>query len=190
VYASPDNRTAIVLTASQAVLVDLDTGQTLHEVDTGFQPFLGAFSTDGRRFGVGGFDGEVRVLDVLTGTWVAPPRAAHSGEVSVSAAGASTFVSGGADGAIILWDARTGAQGERLPGTTTGVGRTGRMLPDGHTVRITSSDWVVATWDTRPDQWIDFACAVAGRNLTGTEWTETFGTRPYHATCPAYPASS
>ena len=185
VYASPDNHTAIVLTADRFVHVDLDTGQVVHEGEAGVDLLSGAFSPDGRRFAVGGFQGEVRVLDVTTGQWVAPPRVAHSGEVFVNSAGDSRFVSGGPDGSIILWDADTGAQGERLPGPPTGVGRVGRILPDGHTMWITSSsDWAIETWDTLPDHWIDVACDIAGRNLTKAEWTETFPDRPYHQTCP------
>jgi WD40 repeat protein len=188
VFASPDNRTAIVLTSDRFALVDLDTGRTLHQGETDLVPFLGAFSSDGRHFGIGGFDGEVRVLDVVKGRWLAPPHTVHNGKVNVTAAGASTFVSGGADGAIILWDAATGAQGERLPGPSAGVGRQGRMLADGHTVRIVSSDWTVESWDTRPATWIDAACAIAGRNLTREEWTEAFGDRPYEPSCPTGPA--
>jgi WD40 repeat protein/DNA-binding SARP family transcriptional activator len=184
-YASPDNHTAIVLTSDRFVHVDLDTGEVIHQGEADFDLLSGAFSPDGRRFAVGGSDGAVRVLDVATGQWVAPPTAAHAGSAFVSSAGDSRFVSGGADGAIILWDADTGAPGDKLPGPSTGVGRVGRMLPDGHTVRIASPpDWTVETWDTRLDHWIDVACSIAGRNLTEGEWNDAFPGRPYHQTCP------
>jgi hypothetical protein len=62
------------------------------------------------------------------------------------------------------------------------------MLADGYTVRIVSSDWTVESWDTRPDNWIDAACAIAGRNLTREEWTEAFRDRPYEPSCPTGPA--
>ena len=86
------------------------------------------------------------------------------------------FVTAAADGSIILWDADTGAQGEKLPGPPTGVGRWAACSsPTGTRCWITSSsDWAIYTWDTRPEHWIDVACAIAGRNLTETEWTETF----------------
>jgi hypothetical protein len=38
--------------------------------------------------------------------------------------------------------------------------------------------------DTTLEHWIDVACAIAGRNLTATEWTNAFGNRPYHESCP------
>jgi WD40 repeat protein len=184
VYASPDNHTAIVLTADRFVHVDLDTGRVVHQGEADIELLSGAFSPDGRRFAVGGFDGAVRVLDVATGRWVSPPTAAHSSSVFVSSAGDSSFVSGSDDGAIILWDAGTGAPGDKLPEPTNGAGRYGHILPDGHTPWITSSDWAVETWDTRPEHWIDVACDIAGRNLTEAEWTESFPGRPYRPTCP------
>jgi hypothetical protein len=58
-------------------------------------------------------------------------------------------------------------------------------LPDGHTVLISSFDGTVATWNTDPKSWAAFACSTAGRNLTPDEWTNAFGTRPYHQTCPS-----
>ena len=59
-----------------------------------------------------------------------------------------------------------------------------KFLPDGHTLLISTTEGFVSTWDTRPESWVDFACAVAGRNLTKDEWGQAFGTRPYHETCP------
>ncbi|MEP6665265.1 MAG: hypothetical protein ABJA81_02350 [Nocardioidaceae bacterium] len=60
-----------------------------------------------------------------------------------------------------------------------------QFLPDGTRVIIMSYDGDVYTWDTRPEHWVEFACGVAGRNLTTTEWADAFGDRPYKQTCPA-----
>ncbi len=38
--------------------------------------------------------------------------------------------------------------------------------------------------DTRPEHWIEVACAIAGRNLTEDEWSDAFDDRPYRETCP------
>ncbi len=38
--------------------------------------------------------------------------------------------------------------------------------------------------DTRPERWVEVACAIAGRNLTEVEWSDAFGDRPYRETCP------
>ncbi len=53
VYASPDNRTAVVFTTDRFSLVDLDNGRVLHDGDAP-SVFTGEFSPDGRRFAVGG----------------------------------------------------------------------------------------------------------------------------------------
>jgi hypothetical protein len=42
-------------------------------------------------------------------------------------------------------------------------------------------------WDTRGDAWEAEACAVAGRNLTRSEWAELLPRRPYRSTCPGLP---
>jgi hypothetical protein len=43
----------------------------------------------------------------------------------------------------------------------------------------------VLEWDTRVEDAVDFACAVAGRDFTQAEWTEQFGDRPYQQACPS-----
>ncbi len=58
------------------------------------------------------------------------------------------------------------------------------FLPDGHTVLISSVDGAISTWDTSAERAIEFACQVAGRNLTKDEWRDAFGSRPYRETCP------
>jgi hypothetical protein len=39
-------------------------------------------------------------------------------------------------------------------------------------------------WDTRPERALEFACAIAGRNLSPAEWRDNFPDRPYEETCP------
>ena len=58
------------------------------------------------------------------------------------------------------------------------------FLPDAHTVIVATRDGAVYTWDTRVEYWIEFACRVAGRNLTDAEWHDVFGDRRYRKTCP------
>ena len=187
VYASPDNHTAIVLTTGGFSLVDLDNGRVVRDGEAD-DPFAGDFSPDGHRFAVGSGSGGVRMLDVDTGEWAGPPRAGHNGLIySVDyAEDGATFVTGSDDRAVILWDARTGAALNRmLPGRLADGGMHPENLADGHTVLISSSGGPVYTIDTRTEHWVDVACAIAGRNLTEIEWTDTFDTRPYRETCPA-----
>ncbi len=59
-----------------------------------------------------------------------------------------------------------------------------QFLPDRHSVLIAQFDGDLYRWDTRVDHAIDFACAMAGRDLTRTEWADSLGDRRYRATCP------
>ena len=124
------------------------------------------------------------MLDVDAGTWISPPRTAHDGRVGqlAYASDGVTLVSGSDDGAMGLWDGRTGALLSAVPsGRAEGVFP--EFLPDGHTVLIATSGGSVSTWDSSPAGWIEFACSVAGRNLTELEWREAFGAPPYRTTC-------
>jgi WD40 repeat protein len=187
VYASPDNRTAVVLTTDHFSVVDLDIGRVNHEGEA-FGAFGGEFSPDGHRFALGGL-GDVRILDVETGEWVGPARRAHTGTVSAVnyAPDGATFVTGADDAAIVLWDARTGAPlNKLLPGRPNEGSMNPSFSADGRTVMITSSAGTAYyTMDTRPEHWIELACAIAGRNLTQEEWNDAFDNRPYRETCPS-----
>jgi WD40 repeat protein/DNA-binding SARP family transcriptional activator len=189
VLASPDNHTAAVVFADRVALVDLDNGEVIHEADAGaVVPWTGDFSPDGRRFAVGGSFGDVRVLDVETGEWEGPPTRGHTGDIHVVhyAPDGTTFVTGGADSAVVLWDASTTTRLFTLPGPPEEGGRGPTFLPDGHTVLIPSlNSGIVYTWDTRLEHWIEAACAIAGRNFTEAEWNDIFDNRPYRETCPS-----
>jgi WD40 repeat protein len=59
--------------------------------------------------------------------------------------------------------------------------------PDGHllaTWSTNSSDASVITlWDTDPSSWQRELCAMAGRDLTETEWHSYLPDRPYQPSC-------
>jgi WD40 repeat protein/DNA-binding SARP family transcriptional activator len=193
VAASPDNRTAIALTAAPGfALVDLLDGRVTRDGAFGRAgepvPQHAEFSPDGQRVAISTGEG-VGILDVETGDWVRTPVDGHDGPVpSLAYAPDSTILASGSDdGRVGLWDGRTGALlGTMLPGRpNTPV--TVEFRPDGHTLLISSVDGAVYTWDTRPQHWVDHACAVAGRNLAQDEWRDAFGDRPYRRTCPQYP---
>jgi WD40 repeat protein len=100
-------------------------------------------------------------------------------------------VTGGRSGAASVWDGRTGQLLASIAADTSEFVRP-TILDDGHTAMLTALDGTVHTWDTRPEGWIEAACAIAGRNLTEDEWRDAFGDRPYRLTCPeqAAPASA
>jgi hypothetical protein len=69
----------------------------------------------------------------------------------------------------------------RVPGSCCHLTEVPR---DGHRIIVATQDGAVYTWDTSVDQWIDYACQVAGRNLSEDEWHTTFRDRTYRRTCP------
>ena len=96
------------------------------------------------------------------------------------------LVSGAADGGVSLWDATTldllgtvypPHQGEPVPAGAQFIG-------DSHDVAIASYDGRVYRWETDLDRAIDFACQMAGRNLTDEEWEEFLPAQPYQSVCP------
>jgi WD40 repeat protein/DNA-binding SARP family transcriptional activator/energy-coupling factor transporter ATP-binding protein EcfA2 len=187
-FASPDNRSALVLTHDESfAIVDLEDGLVLRRGALGFDVTYADFSPDGERFAAVGPLGQAGVVDVETGDWVRPPVDGHAGwgqSVAYAPDGA-TFASGGSDGRISLWDGRTGARLATVLAGRPDILVMAEFLPDGHTLLISAFDGSVYTWDTRPEHSTDFACAVAGRNLTEDEWRDAFGDRPYRETCPA-----
>jgi hypothetical protein len=57
------------------------------------------------------------------------------------------------------------------------------FTPDGHNVVVVSATGAGWVWDVDPSDWLERACAVAGRSLTPQEWQEFLPDRSYHATC-------
>ena len=59
-----------------------------------------------------------------------------------------------------------------------------QFIGDSHDVAIASYDGKVYRWETDLDRAIDFACQMAGRNLTDEEWEEFLPAQPYQSVCP------
>jgi WD40 repeat protein len=186
-YVAPDGGRAVAMSGDEFVVVDLTSGGIVHRGPTGFVAGASEFSPDGRRFAVGGsLSGEVRLLDVDTGEWVGPPRIAHSGiawSTAYSPDG-TTFVTTGRDGRVALWDGQTGEPLGAVLAAPPGFVTDARHLPDGDSLLIASLDGTISSWDIRPERMIEYACQIAGRNLTEDEWRDALGTRSYHETCP------
>jgi WD40 repeat protein len=185
VVASPDGRSALVLHEGEWIAaVDLAGGSVLYTRNLGFGAKHADISPDGRLVAVVCESGEVGVLDIESGRWLRAPVLSGDNVAEVAyAPDGATFVGTGLGGTVSLWDGRTNtllATARRSQTTWAAV----EFLPDGHTVVIAAPDGGVHTWDTRPGTWVEFACTVAGRNLTTGEWRDAFGDRPYRDTCP------
>ncbi|WP_404383970.1 hypothetical protein LL946_01265 [Knoellia locipacati] len=191
ISAGADRALAILGTRDgiASTLVDLRTGRTsgtrLLSVDVGHAEV----SPDGRLLALGGFRGEVGILDLATGAWVKEPVAGeHQGfilRVDFSSDGA-LLVSSGQDGRVRLWDGRTGAKRESIRVGRVDVPSSAIFEQDGRTLFLAAGDGSVQRWDTSVSSWVGHACRTAGRNLTPEEWDVLFGTTAtYHAGCSA-----
>jgi WD40 repeat protein len=195
--ASPNNRSALVLTGGQYIfdwyavpstgwaLVDTEDGKVVRR---GKLPVVDgqvvAYSPDGRHVAIGSGQGQVLVLDTATGSFVRPPIAVHQGWTNGLAYSpdGSLLVSSGYDGSVSLFDGRSA----ELLGAVNIPNHqlvTADFLADGHTVVIGSYDDGIYRWDTRLEHATETACRMAGRDLSEAEWRENFGDRPYQKTC-------
>ena len=184
-YASPDNNAAIALGLDRFWLIDLENGAMIGEDDA-----VDPLSARSRRT-AGGSPLPARPVTCASSTsrrasgpdrreWVMTDQSC-----GWTMPDGTTFATGALDNEIVIWDARTGAPLDHAhPGRPADGEMYPTFLADGHTVLIASSGGAVYTMDTRPDQWIEFACEIAGRNLTEDEWHDAFDDRPYRETCP------
>ncbi|TCO21347.1 WD40 repeat protein [Kribbella steppae] len=194
--ASPDKETAVVFDDSPDGaeehwrVIRTATGDVLSEGDLNLRINHAAYSPDSRRFAAIGSKGEVVIIDVPSGDLHSAPATGHSGAgrfVRFSEDG-SRLVSGAEDGTLSLWDARNL---ELLGTVATSAGTKKAAISPSFSegrdvVTVAAFDGRTYRWDTRIGSTLDFACTMAGRNLTDEEWRQAFGERLYQKTCPDF----
>lgn len=173
------------LTSIHWRVIDVGTGDVLSEGDVNLGVISFAASPDGSTVAVAGTPGEVVTIDVATGD---QQRSDSLGADVISldySDDGELLVAGADDGGVSLWDAST----LELLGTISPP-RRGDAIPAGaqfigdtHDVAIASYDGVVYRWRTDLEHAIDFACQVAGRDLTEGEWAEFLPAQPYQSVC-------
>ena len=177
---------AVAVTAGGFVVVDVELGVVLHE--DGANAASAALSPQGDRLAVLGSGGDVGLFDVGDRTWTASMTSGHRGTAfprSYAPDGA-LYATGGLDNRVLLWDGASGALFGSLP-AEFGLIPMPSFRPDNRTIVLASVDRpraAVYEWDTDLGSWIEYACRVAGRNLTPEEWSDVLGERPYAETCP------
>ena len=173
---------------SAFVTVDVRTGRVLGTTRLSFEMTHADVSPDGRLLAIGGFEGEVGIMDLRVGRWVKDPVSEHRALVlrlDFSPDG-RRLVSSGDDGLVRLWDGRSGAPLESLTLSRFGLASSAVFLPDGHTLLMAAANGTIQRWDTKLDAWVERACRRAGRNLTPSEWRSIFGPDvPARDTCRA-----
>jgi WD40 repeat protein/DNA-binding SARP family transcriptional activator len=183
---SPDGRTIAV---TSPIGVDILDAATLRPRNTGSkieEPVSSArFSPDGRVLALGTAGGETQLWS--TRTWKPVSRAfgGHTDEVlevAISPDG-QTLASGSWDGTVRLFDIATqqplGAPLRAVPNRVVEP----EFTPDGAFLFAVTSVGKAYRWDVRPSAWAHRACAVAGRSLTRTEWSDVLPGRKYDPAC-------
>ena len=189
--ASPGKETAVLFddspdgAAQHWRVARTATGDVLAEGDVDLRINHAAYSPDGQRIAATGSKGEVVIIDVPSGGLHLAPTTGHSaaGRFVRFSGDGSRLVSGAEDGTLSLWDAGT----LELLGTVTtsnGVAVSPSFTDGPDVVTIAAYDGTTYRWDTRIGSTLDFACRMAGRNLTDEEWKQAFGDRPFEKTCP------
>lgn len=169
-------------------LLDIGGGEVLSEGKVDMFVETSVFSPNGSTVAVAGDTGQIVTIDASTGD--EQRRSTNLGAEALwlnYSADGELLVSGAGDGGVSLWDASTldllgtvspPHQGEPVPAGAQFIG-------DSHDVAIASYDGKVYRWETDLDRALDFACQMAGRDLTQEEWEQYLPAQPYQSVCPS-----
>ncbi|MFE0927047.1 toll/interleukin-1 receptor domain-containing protein [Streptomyces mutabilis] len=157
---------------------ELPSGRRLHTLDTGASSVQALTVSEENHALYAVVDGDIlERWDLEKGTleW----RSYGAGEYGVAADAAGRWAATLAgDGAVWLWDARTGARlGSTTlpaPSTVAGTSEAGRhsslaFSADGGTLWSATEGGELMSWDTSPDAWAERLCDRVGRPLTSSE---------------------
>jgi WD40 repeat protein len=186
VSLSPDGRTLAATTELGIEIIDVATRRrrtSLPGSET--VKILARFTPDGRFIVGGSTDGWARLWS--TETWQPATRvlAGHTGDVfwQSTSPDARTLATGSTDGTIRLFDLATQRPlGAPLPGLANRFVAP-QFTPDGAYLLAISDDGRAYRWDVRPSSWARHACAVAGRQLSRSEWADALPGRDYNPAC-------
>ena len=164
-------------------LVDVATSRVRSLDVPGDVSALG-FSPDGSVVAAGDFDGRVFRIDVSATALIGEAAVSHDGPVlGIAYSGdGRQYTSDSTDGTVGLWDADGQLLGAVQPGPPNDLARS-KWSTDGRTLLVTYSNMSVFAFDIRPESWVDYACATAGRRLTEQEWSEVMPDRSYDPAC-------
>jgi WD40 repeat protein/class 3 adenylate cyclase/energy-coupling factor transporter ATP-binding protein EcfA2 len=187
---SRDGRELVALgccwTGSGSALVawDVRTGRQMFRLGDGLNASAFDIAPGSQILGVGTGGGQILLLDTRSGRRTAPPIQVATGEisqVSFSPDGRS-FAVASADHTASAWDLESGTRLGDTFGPYTGTFPDVLFEPNGRLLIELLSNAI--EWPMNLNTWMQFACRVAGRNLTQTEWHSVLPNRAYRPTCP------
>jgi WD40 repeat protein len=200
VSLSPDGRTLAITAGLGIEIVDVATLRRRTSLTGSETVLLTSFTPDGRFIVGGSSEGWARLWS--TDTWRPAGRALAGPTGAVLGLAASpdgrTLATGSTDGAIRLFDLRTQQPlgtplpdlrtqqplGTPLPGVPNHLVYHQFTLDGAYLFAITNAGRAYR-WDVRPSSWARYACAVAGRTLTPTEWNDALPAHNYEPACTA-----
>jgi len=157
----------------------LELGESDYPLDLSFSP-------DGRLLAVGGELGAVSVFEMDSGSLVHDASKVHN-ELVLQVEwlpNSKTVVTSGADGMVSLYDAERGLVRATMPGSSIGAqGYTFLLSVTGREITAVTGERDGRVYPLTPGKWLDYACVVAGRDLTRDEWSVYLPDRPYRPTC-------
>ena len=174
-------------TGGYFVIWDTATQRVVNTVRADDQGVLTAdVTSDGRTLLTGGETGTARLWDLQTGAPLGAPLTGLGGFADTVdlAPDGRTAVGANAAGTVLLWDVPTRSTiGDPFPGPAADRPAAALLTPDGRSVVVISDTGAGWVWDVDQSDWLQRACAVAGRSFTPQEWQTFLPDRPYHATC-------
>jgi DNA-binding SARP family transcriptional activator/WD40 repeat protein len=184
VAMSPDSTTAVVAFFDGGLdVVDLAARRVVHRIDGGAAAL--AFTPDGARLVVIGFEGQGRVFS--TDTWEQEDAfdslATGYAHVLPEPTGRLTFVASSRD--VAVWDAaamRRLAPRLSVRGDDTNDALFLAQASD-EPVMVVASQTEVALVDLRESVWREAACRIAARQLTEAEWNRLLSDMEYTPSC-------
>jgi WD40 repeat protein/class 3 adenylate cyclase len=185
---SPDGRELAAVgccsPASSIQVWDTASGRLLFSPHVTERESSIAFSPTSGVLAAGTSDGKILLFDAHRGTPVRPPIQLAASNIAGIAFAPDGRQLGASlqSGETLLLDL---ADGQRMgtsypvaPGTIT----LPKFTPNGDFLVV--GNGVAADWPTDPDSWERYACQVAGRDMTPTEWNNVLPNRPYKHVCP------
>ena len=187
---SPDGQLLAVGDAlgPKVYLLDVATLEVVHKMSLGSGDYANdvSFSADGERLAVGGELGILYVFDTQTGQRAQAPAKIHDESLLQAEwmPDGRTVATAGNDAKTSLYDVTRGlVRGRPLPASSDALGNTYLVPGTRGELIVLQGDRPGRRYPMRPAAWLKEACAIAGRNLTRTEWSRYLPDRRYERTC-------